>query len=92
MNDPLLALRLRRLLTLITLLAAWIPGIIVLVHMARRRTYPLVLLGLVCMVYTYIWGWIRASEENLEIVMIVWTVLLLVLLAALKYLPVWIPA
>ena len=92
MTDPLLLLRLRRVIYLLTALTAWIPGMIVLVHMARRRKNPLVLLGLVCMVYTFIWGWIRASEENLEIVMIVWTVLLLILLAVLKYLPVWIPA
>jgi hypothetical protein len=89
--EPEFALRLRRLITLAAMLVAWLPGFIVLVHMTKRRRYPLVLLGLICMVYPFIWGWIRASEEDLEFVMILWTVLILILLAVLKYLPVWIP-
>jgi uncharacterized membrane protein len=64
-----LTLKVSRIIYALTIAAVWVPGLIVLVHMAKRRQFPLILLGLICMIYTYIWGWIRASEEKLEIVM-----------------------
>ncbi len=84
-----LTLKVSKIIYALTIAAVWVPGLIVLVHMAKRRQFPLIVLGLICMIYTYIWGWIRASEENLEIVMIIWTVLLLGAIAVLKYLPQW---
>lgn len=31
------------------------------------------LLGLVCAIYAFFWGWVNVSEQNITPVMIVWT-------------------
>ncbi len=91
MNDPELILRIRHVIYAAAGLAFLIPGGIVLIRMGKRKKLPLILLGLICMAYPYIWGWLNASEENLEMVMIIWTALILAMIAILKYLPQWLP-
>lgn len=35
------------------------------------------ILGLICSLYTFIWGWMNASRLNIKNIMIIWTLLLL---------------
>ena len=49
--------------------------IIVLVKLFRREGVLLGILGIICGLYTFIWGWVYHEEEEILGVMIVWSVL-----------------
>jgi hypothetical protein len=34
------------------------------------------ILGIICGLYTFIWGWINATKQNIKNIMLIWTVLL----------------
>ncbi len=36
------------------------------------------ILGIICGLYTFIWGWMNAASLNIKKVMLIWTVLLVV--------------
>lgn len=54
---------------------AWIAGIVVLVKLFQTEGILKGLLGLICMLYTYIWGWQNVGREDLKLRtwMMVWT-------------------
>ena len=63
-------------------IGALILGIIVLVRLFQRKGVLHGLLGiLTCGIYPFIWGWIKAREENLTVIMIAWTALQLLEIA-----------
>lgn len=35
------------------------------------------ILGIICGLYTYIWGWMNSSRFNLKTIMLVWTVVII---------------
>jgi len=35
------------------------------------------ILGLICGLYTFIWGWMNATKLNIRNIMIIWTILLI---------------
>jgi hypothetical protein len=54
---------------------AWIAGIMVLIKLFQKEGLVKGLLGLICMLYTFIWGWQNISKEELQLKtwMYVWT-------------------
>ncbi len=54
---------------------AWVAGIVVLVKLFQKEGFLKGLLGLICMIYTYIWGWMHLKDEslNLKTWMYIWT-------------------
>lgn len=48
-------------------------GIYVLVRLFQREGVLKGILGLICMLYTFVWGWMHAKEENLTKFMWAWT-------------------
>jgi hypothetical protein len=50
--------------------------IIVLIQLFKENV-GLGILGLICGIFTYIWGWVKAAELNLKKVMLWWTILLI---------------
>jgi hypothetical protein len=56
-------------------LIVWLMGIVVLIKLFQREGCLMGIVGLICMVYTFIWGWINAKRENLTTVMIIWSIL-----------------
>ena len=58
-------------------LACLVCYIIVLVKLFKDKGPIHGVLGLLCGLYTFIWGWINAFRHNLLFVMIAWTFLLL---------------
>ena len=36
------------------------------------------ILGIICGLYTFIWGWMNAAKHNLKNIMLIWTVLVAV--------------
>jgi hypothetical protein len=54
---------------------AWVAGIVVLVKLFQKEGILKGILGLICMFYTYIWGWMHLKDEslNLKTWMYIWT-------------------
>ncbi len=53
----------------------WISGIVVLVKLFQTEGLLKGILGLICMLYTFIWGWMNISKEELKLKnwMYLWT-------------------
>jgi hypothetical protein len=56
-------------------LLAFVAGIVVLVKLFQTEGVVKGILGLICMLYTYIWGWQHINQEELKLKtwMYVWT-------------------
>jgi hypothetical protein len=54
---------------------AWIAGIVVLVKLFQTEGVVKGILGFICMLYTFIWGWQNIGKEELKLKtwMYVWT-------------------
>jgi hypothetical protein len=54
---------------------AWVAGIVVLIKLFQKEGFLKGILGLICMLYTYIWGWMHIKDESLQLKtwMYVWT-------------------
>jgi hypothetical protein len=54
---------------------ALITGIFVLIKLFQKEGILKGILGLICMLYTYIWGWMHVKDESLKLKtwMWVWT-------------------
>jgi hypothetical protein len=65
------------LLGLVLWLATLICFIIVLIKLFQNAGVLQGILGLICGLYTFIWGWINASRLNIRNIMIIWTLLII---------------
>ena len=54
---------------------AWVAGIVVLIKLFQMEGVLKGILGLICMLYTYIWGWGKVKDPalNLKNWMYIWT-------------------
>lgn len=60
---------------------AWlICFVIVLIKLFQNEGALKGILGLICGLYTFIWGWMNATKLNIKTIMIAWTVLWLLLI------------
>ena len=66
------------ILGMLFLLGAAICAIIVLVKLFQTEGAGKGILGLICGIYLYIWGWMNAKNLNLSTIMIAWTALLII--------------
>lgn len=66
------------ILALLASIGAFICFIIVLIKLFQEKGVLHGILGLICGLYTFIWGWIHATRLNIKNVMLIWTVLLVV--------------
>jgi hypothetical protein len=46
---------------------AWIAGIFVLIKLFQKEGLLKGILGLICMLYTFIWGWQNIKNEELKL-------------------------
>ena len=58
---------------LILSLAAFVSFILVLVKLFQTKGALHGILGLICGLYTFIWGWMNAKKLNLMKLMLIWT-------------------
>ncbi|MBI3161216.1 MAG: hypothetical protein HYZ23_01840 [Chloroflexi bacterium] len=56
-------------------LIAWLAGIVILIKLFQQEGLMKGLLGFICMLYTFIWGWQNIGREELKLKtwMYVWT-------------------
>ena len=54
---------------------AWVAGIVVLIKLFQVEGVLKGILGLICMIYTFIWGWTKVNDSALNIKnwMYIWT-------------------
>jgi len=62
---------------MIVLLGWLICFIIVLVKMFQTAGALQGILGLVCNIWAFIWGWMNATKVGIKNIMIIWTILIL---------------
>jgi hypothetical protein len=67
-------------LTALTGIGLFICAIIVLIQLFKVKGAGHGILGILCGLYPFIWGWINATTLNLKKVMLAWTILLIVFL------------
>jgi len=58
-------------------LACLVPFIMVLIKLFQQKGVLHGILGIICGLYTFIWGWINATTLNIKNIMILWTVLII---------------
>ena len=68
------------ILGILVWLGCLICAIIVLIKLFQTEGVVKGILGLICLLYTYIWGWMNASKLNLRNIMMIWTILIIVLI------------
>ncbi|MGC1376709.1 MAG: hypothetical protein WA821_10810 [Anaerolineales bacterium] len=54
-------------------IVSFVVGIMVLIKLFQKEGVLKGILGIICMLYTYIWGWMHAKEQNITNLMWIWT-------------------
>ena len=67
-----------QLLNALMSLGCLICFIIVLIKLFQNEGALKGILGLICGLYTFIWGWMNATKLNIKTIMMVWTLLIIV--------------
>lgn len=67
-----------QILSMLTGLGLFVCLVLVVVKMYQNEGLLKAILGFICGIYAFIWGWINAGRLGLKNVMIAWTVLILV--------------
>ena len=62
------------LLCLLGLIVCWI---IVLIRMFKEAGVVHGIIGILCSLWAFIWGWMNASKYGLRNIMLIWTVLII---------------
>jgi len=59
---------------------AFVAGVVVLFKLFQKEGFLKGILGLICMLYTYIWGWMHVKDESLKLKtwMWIWTAAIVV--------------
>ena len=66
-------------------IVSWLVGvatlvvfIMVLIKLFQKEGVGLGILGIICALYTFIWGWINHKKQKITNLMILWTILIIV--------------
>ncbi len=59
-------------------IGALICFILVLIKLFKKEGVGLGILGIICALYTFIWGWINHKKQKITNVMLIWTVLTII--------------
>ena len=65
------------ILLILVLLANIACFIMVLIKLFQDKGALHGILGLICSLYTFIWGWMNAGRLNIRNIMIIWTVIII---------------
>ena len=52
--------------------------ILVLIKLFKKEGVGLGILGIICALYTFIWGWINHKKQKITNIMLIWTILIIV--------------
>lgn len=68
------------LLAMLVSLGCLICFIIVLIKLFQNEGALKGILGLICGLYTFIWGWLNSAKLNIKTIMMVWTLLIILVI------------
>ena len=68
------------ILIMVVALADLIVAIMVLIKLFQNEGALKGILGLICGLYTFIWGWMNANRLGIKNLMIIWTLLIILLI------------
>lgn len=66
------------IISTIASLVSFVVGLVILVKLFQKEGILKGILGLICMLYTYIWGWMHAKEQNITNLMWIWTAVIVI--------------
>ena len=66
------------ILTTLFNLVSFAAGIVVLIRLFKKEGVLKGILGILCMLYTFTWGWMHYKEENIKNVMLIWSLVILI--------------
>lgn len=66
------------ILAMVAGLGCLVCGIIVLIKLFQEKGILHAILGFLCGLYTFIWGWMNATRLGIKNIMIIWTLLIIV--------------
>ncbi len=52
--------------------------VLVLIKLFKKEGVGLGILGIICALYTFIWGWINHKKQKITNVMLIWTILTII--------------
>jgi len=52
--------------------------ILVVIKLFKKEGVGLGILGVICALYTFIWGWINHKKQDITTIMIIWSVLIVI--------------
>ena len=58
-------------------LGGFVCFVIVLIKLFQQKGVLHGILGIICGLYTFIWGWIEAARLNIKNIMLIWTILII---------------
>lgn len=61
-------------------LAAFVVQILVVVKMFQNAGALHGILGIICGLYAYIWGWMNSTKLGIRNLMIIWTILIIIII------------
>ena len=61
-------------------IGALICFILVLIRLFKKEGVGLGILGIICALYTFIWGWINHKKQKISNIMLIWTILTIIAL------------
>jgi len=67
-----------QILNMLVSLGSLICFIIVLIKLFQNEGALKGILGIICGLYTFIWGWMNATKLNIKNIMMIWTLLIIV--------------
>jgi hypothetical protein len=67
-----------QILNMLVSLGSIICFIIVLIKLFQNEGALKGILGIICGLYTFIWGWMNATKLNIKNIMMIWTLLIIV--------------
>ena len=56
---------------------AFVCFVLVLIKLFQQKGVLHGILGIICGLYTFIWGWIEAARLNIKKIMLIWTILII---------------
>ncbi len=61
-------------------IASLVLFILVLIKLFKKEGILLGILGIICGLYTFIWGWINHKKQNITNIMIAWSIIFAIML------------
>ena len=61
-------------------IASLVCFILVLIKLFKKEGVLLGILGIICALYTFIWGWINHKKQKITNIMLIWTIITIIAL------------